>query len=110
LQNLLGFQAIRSLDSTQIILIFALAFSLSMDYEVFLLSRIREQFDSTGNNREAVARGLQRTSWLITSAALLLAVMVGAFATSKIIFIVSGYRCCCRSDSRELVPLSDRID
>ena len=87
LQNLLGFQAIGSLDSTQIILIFALAFSLSMDYEVFLLSRIREQFDSTGNNREAVARGLQRTGWLITSAALLLALVVGAFATSKIIFI-----------------------
>jgi len=54
---------------------------------VFLLSRIREQFDIAGDNPEAVARGLQRTGWLITSAALLLAVVVGAFATSKIIFI-----------------------
>jgi trehalose monomycolate/heme transporter len=87
LHNLLGFQSIGSLDVSQIILIFALAFSLSMDYEVFLLSRIREQFDKTGENREAVALGLQRTGWLITSAALLLAVVVGAFATSKIIFI-----------------------
>ena len=87
LQNLLGFQSVGSLDVSQIILIFALAFSLSMDYEVFLLSRIREQFDITGDNRESVARGLQRTGWLITSAALLLAVVVGAFATSKIIFI-----------------------
>ena len=87
LQNLLGFQSVGSLDVSQIILIFALAFSLSMDYEVFLLSRIREQFDITGDNREAVALGLQRTGWLITSAALLLAIVVGAFATSKVIFI-----------------------
>ena len=87
LHNLLGFQSVGSLDVSQIVLIFALAFSLSMDYEVFLLSRIREQFDITGDNREAVALGLQHTGWLITSAALLLAVVAGAFITSKIIFI-----------------------
>ncbi|GCE15659.1 MMPL family transporter [Tengunoibacter tsumagoiensis] len=87
LQKLLHFQSIGSLDSTQTILIFALAFGLSMDYEVFLLSRIREQFDLTHSNREAVALGLQRTGGLITSAAILLAVVIGAFATSKIIFI-----------------------
>jgi trehalose monomycolate/heme transporter len=87
LQNLLGFKAFGALDSTQPILIFAIAFGLSMDYEVFLLSRIKEQFDRTGDNREAVAIGLQRTGWLITSAALLLAIVVGAFATSRIIFI-----------------------
>jgi RND superfamily putative drug exporter len=87
LQQLLHFQAIGSLDSTQALLIFALAFALSMDYEVFLLSRIREQYDVLQDNREAVAIGLQRTGWLITSAALLLAVVIGAFASSKIIFI-----------------------
>lgn len=87
LQNLLGFKAFGALDSTQPILIFAIAFGLSMDYEVFLLSRIKEQFDRNGNNREAVAIGLQRTGWLITSAAMLLAIVVGAFATSRIIFI-----------------------
>ena len=87
LQHVLGFQPIGSLDSTQPILIFAIAFGLSMDYEVFLLSRIKEQFDLTGDNRQAVAFGLQRTGWLITSAAMLLAVVVGAFATSRIIFI-----------------------
>ncbi|GAC1620542.1 MAG: MMPL family transporter [Ktedonobacteraceae bacterium] len=87
LQNLLGFQSIGSLDSTQPVLIFAIAFGLSMDYEVFLLCRIKEQFDKTGNNREAVAVGLQRTGQLITSAALLLAIVVGAFATSKILII-----------------------
>lgn len=87
LQQVLNFQPIGSLDSTQALLIFALAFALSMDYEVFLLSRIREQYDVFGDNREAVASGLQRTGWLITSAALLLAVVIGAFASSKIIFI-----------------------
>ncbi len=86
-QNVLGFQSNGSIDGTQTILIFALAFGLSMDYEVFLLSRIKEQFDATGDNRRAVASGLQRTGWLITSAALLLAVVLGAFSTSKIIFI-----------------------
>ena len=87
LQSILGFQTTGSLDSTQPVLIFALAFGLSMDYEVFLLSRIKEQFDATGENRAAVALGLQRTGGLITSAALLLAVVVGAFVTSRIIFI-----------------------
>jgi trehalose monomycolate/heme transporter len=87
LQSLLGFQSVGSLDSTQPVLIFGLAFGLSMDYEVFLLSRIKEQFDLTGDNRAAVALGLQRIGGLITSAALLLAVVVGAFVTAKIIFI-----------------------
>lgn len=87
LQNILGFKPIGSLDSTQTVLIFALAFALSMDYEVFLMSRIREQYDLLHDNREAVAIGLQRTGWLITSAALVLAVVIGAFASSKIIFI-----------------------
>jgi uncharacterized membrane protein YdfJ with MMPL/SSD domain len=87
LQNLLGFQSVGSLDATEPVLIFAVAFGLSMDYEVFLLSRIKEIFDRTGDNRESVAQGLQRTGWLITSAALLLAVVVGTFAGSKIIYL-----------------------
>jgi len=87
LQNLLGFQSLGSIDTTQPVLIFATAFGLSMDYEVFLLSRIKERFDQTGNNRLAVSSGLQRTGGLITSAALLMAVVLGAFGTAKIIFI-----------------------
>ena len=87
LQNLLGFQSTGSIDATQPILIFAIAFGLSMDYEVFLLSRIKERYDATGDNREAVSSGMQRTGRLITSAALLLAVVLLAFGTSKIIFI-----------------------
>ncbi|MGO8948257.1 MAG: MMPL family transporter, partial [Ktedonobacterales bacterium] len=86
-ENLLNFQSNGSIDGTQTILIFALAFGLSMDYEVFLLSRIKEQFDTTHDNRAAVALGLQRTGWLITSAALLFAVVLAAFSTSEIVFI-----------------------
>jgi uncharacterized membrane protein YdfJ with MMPL/SSD domain len=87
LQNLLNFQSSGTIDATQPILIFAIAFGLSMDYEVFLLSRIKERFDELGDNRAAVSSGMQRTGRLITSAAMLLAVVVGAFASSKIIFI-----------------------
>ncbi len=87
LQNLLGFQSTGSIDATQPVLIFAIAFGLSMDYEVFLLSRIKERFDQIGDNRAAVSSGLQRTGWLITSAAMLMAVVFGAFGSSKIIFI-----------------------
>jgi RND superfamily putative drug exporter len=87
LENLLSFQSSGSIDGTQTILIFALAFGLSMDYEVFLLSRIKEQFDITHDNRASVALGLQRTGWLITSAALLFAVVLAAFSRSEIVFI-----------------------
>jgi RND superfamily putative drug exporter len=87
LQNLLGFQSTGSIDAIQPILIFAIAFGLSMDYEVFLLSRIKERYDETGDNRAAVSSGIQRTGRLITSLALLMAVVFGAFGTSKIISI-----------------------
>jgi trehalose monomycolate/heme transporter len=87
LQNLLGFQSTGSIDAIQPILIFAIAFGLSMDYEVFLLSRIKERYDATGDNRAAVSSGMQRTGWLITSAALLMAVVFSAFGTSKIMSV-----------------------
>ena len=69
------------------ILMLAIIFGLSMDYEVFLLSRIRERYDLTGDNTAAVASGLQRTGGVITSAALLLVIVVGAFSISGITFI-----------------------
>lgn len=69
------------------VLILAIAFGLSMDYEVFLLSRIREQWDMTGDNQVAVATGLERTGKIISSAAIVLAIVIGAFATSGIVFI-----------------------
>lgn len=87
LSTLLGFTVTGALDASQPVLIFALAFGLSMDYEVFLLSRIKERYDATGDNQLAVAQGLARTGSLITSAALLLAIVIGAFASSRIVFI-----------------------
>jgi RND superfamily putative drug exporter len=87
LSGLLGFTPTGTIEATQPILMLAIAFGLSMDYEVFLLSRVREQYDRTGDNPSAVASGLQRTGAIITSAALLLVVVIGAFSTSGITFI-----------------------
>jgi RND superfamily putative drug exporter len=87
LAGLLGFTETGTIEATQPVLILAIAFGLSMDYEVFLLSRIREEWDLTGDNTRAVAAGLQRSGSIITSAALLLLVVFLAFATSGITFI-----------------------
>ena len=65
----------------------AILFGLSTDYEVFLLSRVREEWDRTGDNTAAVAGGLARTGRIITSAAMLLIVVIGGFATGGITFI-----------------------
>jgi RND superfamily putative drug exporter len=87
LSGLLGFTSDGTIDPTMPILMFAIMFGLSMDYEVFLLSRIRERYDLTGDNTAAVASGLQRTGGLITSLALLLIIVIGAFSASGITFI-----------------------
>jgi trehalose monomycolate/heme transporter len=87
LSGLLQFTPTGTIDPTMPILMFAIMFGLSMDYEVFLLSRIRERYDVTGDNTAAVASGLQRTGGLITSLALLLITVVGAFSASGITFI-----------------------
>ncbi|MET0510464.1 MAG: MMPL family transporter [Thermoleophilaceae bacterium] len=68
-------------------MLLAIAFGLSTDYGVFLLTRIKEQHDGGASNEEAVATGLERTGRIITAAALLFTVAIGAFATSEIIFI-----------------------
>ena len=87
LADLLGFTQTGTVEATQLVLILAIAFGLSMDYEVFLLSRVREEWDRTGDNGRAVAAGLQRSGRIITSAAALLMVVFLAFATSGITFI-----------------------
>jgi uncharacterized membrane protein YdfJ with MMPL/SSD domain len=87
LSGLLHFAPTGTLDPTMPILMLAIIFGLSMDYEVFLLSRVRERYDVTGDNTEAVAAGLQRTGGIITSAALLLLIVIGAFSASGITFI-----------------------
>src|SRR5204863_7548532 len=86
-QNLLNFELHASIDASQPVLIFAIAFGLSMDYEVFVLSRIKEFFDEAGNNRLAVSSGIQSTGWLVTSAALLMAVVLGGFGLAHSISV-----------------------
>ncbi|MGO4417738.1 MMPL family transporter, partial [Streptomyces sp. MCAF7] len=83
----LGFEAIGAVDANFPVLIVAIAFGLAMDYQVFLLSRVRERYLATGDPAEATATALQRTAGTITSAGLLLAVVVGGFAFSSITFL-----------------------
>jgi RND superfamily putative drug exporter len=82
----LGFTATGTLDPSTPILMFAVMFGLSMDYEVFLLSRVREHYLATGDNTAAIATGLQRTGGVITGAALMLGVVVATFSLSQITF------------------------
>ena len=87
LEGLLGYQSQGALDATQPIFLAAVAFGLATDYGVFLLSRIKEARDAGAPDSEAVAIGLERTGRIVTAAALLFAVAIGAFATSKLVFI-----------------------
>jgi RND superfamily putative drug exporter len=87
LEGLLDYRSQGALELTQPILLFAIAFGLATDYGVFLFSRIREAHDAGLPNREAVALGLERTGRVITAAALLFCVAVGAFATSGILIV-----------------------
>jgi uncharacterized membrane protein YdfJ with MMPL/SSD domain len=87
LQGLLSYTGQGALDATQPIFLAAVAFGLATDYGVFLLSRIKEARDSGISDSEAVAVGLERTGRIITAAAVLFAVAIGAFATSKLVFI-----------------------
>ena len=87
LEGLLGYSSQGALEQTMPVLIFALAFGLSTDYAVFLLSRIKEARDGGATDSDAVAIGLERTGRIVTAAALLFAIAIGAFATSEIVFI-----------------------
>jgi RND superfamily putative drug exporter len=87
LEGLLSFHSQGALDATQPIFLFAVAFGLATDYGVFLLSRIKEARMAGASDAEAVAVGLERTGRIVTAAALLFAVAIGAFATSEIVFI-----------------------
>jgi RND superfamily putative drug exporter len=87
LEGLLSYHGNGALDATQPILLFAIGFGLATDYSVFLLSRIKEAHDSGIPNDRAVSIGLERTGRIVTAAALLFAVAIGAFATSQLVFI-----------------------
>ena len=86
-QGLLGYTSQGALESSQPVLLFALAFGLSTDYGVFVLSRIKEGHDHGMTTRDSVAFGMQRTGRIVTAAAVLFSVAIGSFATSQIIFI-----------------------
>jgi len=85
--GLLHFTATGTLDTTTPILMFCIAFGLSMDYEVFLLSRIKEEHDRGADTMTSVAVGLERTGRIVTAAAALLAIVFISFATSQVTFI-----------------------
>ena len=87
LEGLLDYSSPGAIEQTMPILMFAVAFGLSTDYAVFLLSRIKEARDAGASDSECVAIGLERTGRIVTAAAVLFAVAMLAFATSQIIFI-----------------------
>ncbi|NNH76066.1 MMPL family transporter [Nocardia uniformis] len=87
LSGLLGFTATGTLDPSIPILMFCIAYGLSMDYEVFLLSRIKEEYDRTGDTTTAVATGLQRSAPLITAAGAILALSFAVYATAGVLFV-----------------------
>ncbi|WP_328414971.1 MMPL family transporter [Micromonospora sp. NBC_00389] len=86
LASWLGFTPTGYLEPNLPILILAVLFGLATDYEVFLLSRIREQWDATGDNTTAVATGMQHTGRIITAAALLLVIVVAGFTAGQVVF------------------------
>ncbi|CAN5596217.1 hypothetical protein BH24CHL9_BH24CHL9_07380 [soil metagenome] len=87
LSAILGFVPLGFVETTLPVILFCVVFGLSMDYEVFLLSRMKEVWDRTGDNREAVARGLERSGRIVTSAALIVVVVAGSFAFAEIVLI-----------------------
>jgi RND superfamily putative drug exporter len=84
LDSLLGFESLDALDTINVPLIFAVVFGLSMDYEVFLMSRMRERYMVHGDNRRAVAEGLSSSARTISSAALIMACVFGVFVLTGV--------------------------
>jgi RND superfamily putative drug exporter len=87
LSALLGFAPLGFVETTQPVILFCVLFGLSMDYEVFLLTRMKEVWDRTGDNVEAVAGGMERSGRIVTSAALIVVVVAGSFAFADIVLI-----------------------
>jgi len=81
----LGFIQVESIEAWLPLFLFSVLFGLSMDYHVFLLTRIREYYDRSGDNREAVAHGLRTTGAIITGAALIMVAVFGGFATGDLV-------------------------
>ncbi len=87
LKELLNFSPLGYLDILLPLVLFCVVFGLSMDYEIFLLTRIKEAYDRTGDNSQSVLEGLEHTGWIITSAAGLMIIVTGAFTLTSIIFM-----------------------
>jgi RND superfamily putative drug exporter len=87
LSAILGFQPVGYVETTQPVILFCVLFGLSMDYEVFILTRTKEVWDRTRDNVEAVARGLERSGRIVTSAALVVVVVASSFAFADIVLI-----------------------
>jgi RND superfamily putative drug exporter len=87
LSAILGTRPLGFVETTQPVILFCVLFGLSMDYEVFLLTRMRETWDRTADNRVAVAHGLERSGRIVTSAALIVVVVAGSFAFADIVLI-----------------------
>jgi RND superfamily putative drug exporter len=87
LSALLGTRPLGFVETTQPVILFCVLFGLSMDYEVFLLTRMRETWEATGDNQTAVAHGLERSGRIVTSAALIVIVVAGSFAFADIVLI-----------------------
>ncbi|MSQ15565.1 MAG: MMPL family transporter [Dehalococcoidia bacterium] len=85
--GLLHFNPAGHVDATVPIVMFCILFGLSMDYEVFMLSRIKEEYEATGDNTLSISRGLERTGGIVTSAAMIILLVSGAFAMADIIVI-----------------------
>ncbi|WP_426450282.1 MMPL family transporter [Paenibacillus sp. S-38] len=87
LSGLLGFTSIGTIEPSIPILMFCIAYGLSMDYEVFILSRIKEEYDRTGDNTRAVAAGIQRSAPLVSAAAGILALSFAAYASGSVVLL-----------------------
>ena len=83
--GLLGFQQVEAIEAWLPLFLFSILFGLSMDYHVFLLSRIKERYDQTGNNTDSVAFGVRSTGRLITGAALIMVAVFGGFAIGDLV-------------------------
>ncbi|MET0564827.1 MAG: MMPL family transporter [Acidimicrobiia bacterium] len=83
--SFLGFEQVETIEAWLPLFLFSILFGLSMDYHVFLLSRIKERFDQTGNNTESVAYGLRTTGALITGAAIIMVAVFAGFAAGRLV-------------------------
>lgn len=87
LSNILNFEAQGMLDISLLVIIFCALFGFSMDYEVFLLSRIKEAHESTRDNKKSIIFGIEKSSRIITSAALIVIVICGSFLVADVLMV-----------------------